>query len=146
MTDDQLMKDLTVVSGQRFNRARDRRQAQVYTWAKAAFGKSHVVSIEQRSIRFLEEAIELAQSGGCTEEIAHKLVSFVFARPVGTMASEIGGVGITLLCLAQAAHMSADECEVAEFLRVLDKPLEHFAARNKAKNQAGFNVVKGKKT
>jgi hypothetical protein len=47
---------------------------------------------------------------------------------------------MTLLALAAAAGLSADEAEVDEMLRVLNKPLEHFTARNEAKNAAGFGI------
>lgn len=73
--------------------------------------------------------------------MAHRLVDHVFALPVGDLAQEIGGVGVTLLALSQAAGISADTSEYAEFARVLAKPLEHFKARNEAKNAAGFNVA-----
>ena len=75
--------------------------------------------------------------------MVHRLVDYVFARPVGNLAQEIGGVGITLLALAQAATIDADAEEQREFERVLAKPLEHFAARNAAKNAAGFNIPEG---
>lgn len=73
--------------------------------------------------------------------MVHKLVDHVFDRPPGNLAQEIGGSGITLLCLAQAAGLSADIEEARELKRVLKKPLAHFAARNEAKNAAGFNVA-----
>lgn len=70
--------------------------------------------------------------------MAHKLVDFVFSRPVGLLEREIGGVSITLLALAAAAGVSADKCEREEFVRILSKPVDYFTERNKAKNEAGF--------
>ncbi len=71
----------------------------------------------------------------------HKLVDYVYAKEPGSLAQEIGGCSITLLALAHAGGVSADGEEVREMKRVLAKPLAHFAARNKAKNDAGFNVA-----
>jgi NTP pyrophosphatase (non-canonical NTP hydrolase) len=120
---------------------RDARQEQVHDWCAAAFGADHANSIPQRGIRLLEEAIELAQACGCEREMCHKLIDHIFDKPAGEIGQEIGGVGTTLLALAAAAHRSAEAEERAEVARVLSKPLEYFAARNKVKNDAGFNVT-----
>jgi hypothetical protein len=117
---------------------RDSRQQQVHEWCAAAFGADHATSIPHRAIRMCEEAIEACQAAGGARSMVHRLVDYVFDRPAGELAQEIGGVGITLLTLAQAAGMSADAEEVREFERVLAKPLEHFRERNEAKNDAGF--------
>jgi hypothetical protein len=122
---------------------RDHRQARVASWCIGAFGHQHANSIPQRGIRLLEEAIEAAQAAGVDLAMAHKLLDFVYARPVGKLDQELGGIGITLLALAHAADLSADDCEERELQRVLAKPLKHFHARNEAKNAAGFNVTGG---
>lgn len=116
------------------------RQQRVHRWCIAAFGDDHARSIEQRGIRLAEEALELAQAAGCSAEMIHKLVDYVFSRPVGDLRQEAGGVGVTLLALGAAAGFSVDVAEEAEIARVLSKPLAHFAARNAAKNAAGFDV------
>lgn len=145
---------------------RDERQKTVGEWCAAAFGVAHASSVPQRALRLLEEAIEAFQVGAdqvprvgcCTPQlcatcgpdcggrqaaagVAHKLVDYVFSRPVGELGQELGGIGVTLLALANAAGLSADAEEAKETARVLSKPLEHFAARNLAKNEAGFNVT-----
>lgn len=121
--------------------SRDLRQADTHAWCVAAFGGDHAASVPQRGVRLLEEAIEVCQAAGGDRDMAHRLVDHVFDRPPGALAQELGGVGVTLLALAEAAGLSADACEAAEIERVLAKPLEHFAARNAAKNAAGFDVV-----
>jgi hypothetical protein len=122
---------------------RRRRQVDVSLWCEAAFGADHASSVPQRAVRMLEEAVELYQACGGDLMMAHKLLDFVFARPVGTISGELGGVGITTLALAQAAGEDADEAECIEFDRVLAKPLKHFHQRNEAKNAAGFDVTGG---
>ena len=121
--------------------SRDWRQRAVHSWCCDAFGIEHASSVPQRAVRMLEEAIELYQACDGDLAMAHKLLDFVFARPVGTIKSELGGVGMTVLALAEAARISADEAENAEFDRVLAKPLKHFHQRNEAKNAAGFDVT-----
>jgi NTP pyrophosphatase (non-canonical NTP hydrolase) len=120
---------------------RDIRQARVAEWCTEAFGAEHTTSIPQRGIRMLEEAIELAQACGCDPAMAHKLVDFVYSRPPGTIGQELGGVGTTVLALANAAGLSADAEEAREVTRVLSKPREHFTQRNQAKNAAGFDAL-----
>lgn len=116
------------------------RQLQVATWCAKAFGSEQAYSVPHRGLRFFEEASEGAQASGVTKEMAHKMVDYVWSRPVGELAQELGGIGVTVLALAEAARLSADLCERNEIVRVLSKPLEHFADRNQVKNDAGFNL------
>jgi hypothetical protein len=118
---------------------RQERQERIHAWGTAAFGERDMV-VQQRGIRLLEEAIEAYQACGNTAEMAHKLVDFIFARPVGELGQEIGGISVCLLALAQSAGLSADGEELREVTRVLAKPLAHFTERNAAKNAAGFHV------
>ncbi len=80
--------------------ARDERQCKVSEWCAAAFGADHANSVPQRAVRLLEEAIEAYQAAGADPVMAHKLIDFVFSRPAGSLAQEIGDVGLTLLAIA----------------------------------------------
>jgi hypothetical protein len=84
-------------------------QAKVQPWLLACFGEMIPGDREERNHRFLEEALELVQSCGCTASEAHQLVDYVFGRPVGELHQEVGGVMVTLaaLCLANDADMHA---------------------------------------
>lgn len=92
-------------------------------------------------MRLLEEAIEAFQSAGCDAAMAHRLIDHVFSKAAGELSQELGGVGVTLLALAHAARLDADAEERREVERVLSKPIEWFAERNRAKNEAGFDVT-----
>lgn len=113
------------------------RQQIVAMWCMNAFGAEAATFLPQRGVRHLEESCETAQAAGVTRVMAHKLVDYVWSRPIGDLKQEIGGAGLTLLALAAAAGLSADE-------RVLSKPLEHFAKRNAEKNAAGINATEPK--
>jgi NTP pyrophosphatase (non-canonical NTP hydrolase) len=121
--------------------SRDQRQATIASWAERAFSREEATSIPQRGLRLLEEAIEAFQACGGDEAIAHKLVSHVFGRPAGSVGQELGGVAVTVLALAAAAGLSADEEECREVHRVLSKPLGEFTQRNASKNAAGFKIA-----
>lgn len=117
---------------------RECRQRAITTWARACFGDEQATSLPQRAVRLLEEAIEAYQAAGGSREMAAELVDFVFKRPPGTLAQELGGVSVCLLVMASAMGRTADGLEVDEVERVMAKPIEHFTARNQAKNDAGF--------
>lgn len=117
---------------------RNKRQTVVAEWCKACFGVHEATFLPQRGMRLVEEAVEAAQAAGITAADAHRVVDHVFGRPVGDLRQELGGVGVTLLALANAAGLSADEAEVLEVERVLSKPTEHFQKRNAEKNAAGL--------
>jgi hypothetical protein len=118
-----------------------KRQRSVSEWCARAFGADHASSIPQRAVRLLEEAIEAYQSAAGDAEMAHRLIDYVFERPAGSLAQELGGIGVTLLALAEAANLDAEVEEVREVRRVMSKPLDHFRDRNDAKNAAGFEVL-----
>jgi len=134
------MKPVTSTFTVEQNLPRDARQAMIIDWARMAFGEAEAMGIPQRGLRLLEEAIEAFQACGGDETIAHKLVAYVFARPPGEIGQELGGVAVTVLALAAAAGLSADEEECREIHRVLSKPLREFTERNANKNAAGFKI------
>lgn len=91
-------------------------QGRVRPWMMACFGAEISADGAERNHRFLEESLELVQACGCTASEAHKLVDYVYGRPVGVREQEVGGVMVTLaaLCLAQDLDMhDAGETELA---------------------------------
>lgn len=85
-------------------------QERVAPWMQSCFGPVISADSEERNHRFLEEALELVQACGATKENCHKLVDYVYGRPVGEPSQEVGGVMVTLaaLCLAQKLDMHRD--------------------------------------
>jgi hypothetical protein len=61
----------------------DSYQSRIHKWMLACFSPSIVMDATERNHRFLEEALELVQSLGCTASEAHQLVDYVFGRPDG---------------------------------------------------------------
>jgi len=94
-------------------------QDRVHPWLLECFGPEIAADTVERNHRFLEEALELVQSCSCTQEDAHKLVDYVFNRPIGEKTQEVGGVMVTLaaLCLANKLDMhTAGEVELTRIL------------------------------
>ena len=83
-------------------------QARVSDWLSACFPYSARTDRGERTHRFLEEALELAQASGCSRQDAEALVAYVFSRPVGQPEQEVGGVIVTLagLCGATSIDMA----------------------------------------
>jgi len=107
-------------------------QDRVQPWMMACFGAEISADRIERNHRFLEEAIELVQSLGCTADEARQLVDYVFGLPIGDPKQEVGGVMVTLaaLCLANGFDMhTAGETELS---RVWTK-VEQIRAKQAAK-------------
>ena len=119
---------------------RSGRQEMVYQWVSHTFGADHANNLEQRIIRFFEEAIELYQACGGDRRLAHKLIDFNFDKPAGDIAKELGDTGFTLLSVAAASGLNADEEEDRIALANMRRARAEMMARNQAKNDAGFEA------
>lgn len=110
----------------------DTLQSRVAPWMQACFGDEIANDIIERNHRFLEEALELVQSKGCTASEAHQLVDYVFGRAVGEPHQEVGGVMVTLAALCLAADLNMHQAGEDELARVWEK-VEQIRAKQAAK-------------
>lgn len=94
-------------------------QKRVKAWMLACFGETISADKSERNFRFLEEALELVQATGCTAEEAHRLVDYVYDRPVGEPFQEVGGVMVTLAALCQANKLDMHDAGEVELQRIL---------------------------
>lgn len=111
-------------------------QTLVRLWVVRAFGEEVANDRTERTHRFLEEALELAQSTGCTQEHAHALVEYVYGRPMGVPGQEVGGTLLTLAALCSARGIAMDIEASAEIARV-NKPeiLDKIRLKQEAKKR-----------
>ncbi len=96
-------------------------QSRVKPWLDACFGPKIASDKIERNHRFLEEALELVQSLGCTREEANQLVDYVYDRPVGIPPQEVGGVMTTLAALCLANDFNMHELGETELERIWTK-------------------------
>lgn len=79
--------------------------ANVGEWVIHTFGSSALFSMEERALRFMEEATELAQACGLSYARVGAVQKHVYGRTVGTVRNEIGGTIHTLAALAAGMSM-----------------------------------------
>lgn len=113
------------------------RQAIIADWGRRTFGERTYNDMRERVARLLEEAVELAQCEGLPAEDAHRIVDYIYGRPVGNHYQEVGGVAVTLAAYAAVAGMNLDQAEMEEIRRVLNVPIEKFRAKQAAKAAVG---------
>lgn len=99
-------------------------QDRVQPWMMACFGAEISGDKVERGDRLLEEVLELLQSGGYDPARVGALRDYVWSRPGGEPAQEVGGVEVTLAayCLAFGLDMhAAGEAELARIWTKVDK-------------------------
>lgn len=109
-------------------------QNRVDQWMLNCFNDEIAYSQKERNHRFLEEALELVQSLGCTEQEVYQLVNYVYNRKVGSPMQEAGGVLVCLAALCTAAEMNMNEAGEKELVRIWGK-VETIRAKHAAKPQ-----------
>lgn len=120
---------------------RDERQRAVFAWALETFGENRIRDTKERAFRLLEEVIELVQAEDVPMERVLELVGYIYSRKKGTVAEELGNVGVTLLVYAEAAEQSADAREAAEVARVTSIDKDTWAKRYRRKVVDGMTLV-----
>jgi hypothetical protein len=96
-------------------------QERVEAWLEACFPLEVRSNRSERTHRFLEEALELAQANGCSRADALALVDYVFGRPKGDPAQEVGGVMVTLASLCSATGLNMDQAGDVELSKNWDR-------------------------
>ena len=106
-------------------------QLRVAEWLAACFGLSAAMDKDERMHRFLEEALELAQAGGCTKDDAAQLLEYVFSRMPGNAIDEVGGVMVTLAGMCEASGLDLEDAGERELARVWSRTEEIRAKRSR---------------
>lgn len=108
-------------------------QRNVDSWMDACFGQTIKADQVERADRFIEEALELAQTiPGFDADRGHALVDYVFGREVGESFQEVGGVMVTLAALCNEINLDIQSAAACELSRVWTK-VEAIRAKQAAK-------------
>lgn len=116
-------------------------QAGVAEWMGQCFLPSLYSNMTERGDRLLEEVLELLQAHGYDKTRVATLVDYVFGRPVGEPAQEVGGVMVTLAGYCWVAGLDMHANGQAELDRI-NQPvvMARIRAKQEAKNALHFDT------
>nr|WP_313518511.1 hypothetical protein [Stenotrophomonas pavanii] len=116
-------------------------QAGVAEWMGQCFLPSLYSNMTERGDRLLEEVLELLQAHGYDKARVPTLVDYVFGRPVGDPAQEVGGVMVTLAGYCWVAGLDMHAAGDAELARI-NQPdvMAKIQAKQEAKNALHFDT------
>lgn len=92
----------------------------------------------ERSMRFTEEAIELALACSMPRETLDSIVARVYARPQGNIQMEAAQCQVTLELLAKVLRIDLEAAATEEFYRVQSISKEEWGRRHAAKVAIGI--------
>ncbi len=116
-------------------------QAGVSKWMGQCFLPSLYSDMTERGDRLLEEVLELLQAHGYDKARVPTLVDYVFSRPVGDPAQEVGGVMVTLAGYCWVAGLDMHAAGDAELARI-NQPevMDKIRRKQEAKNALHFDT------
>lgn len=106
-------------------------------WTVTRLGEACLTDRHERAVRLVEEAIELCQAEGVTQEFVQRVLDRAYSRPVGDVEQEGGGVGLTFLAWAFAAKLDPMKITQCELERIEAKPLDFYRRKQEEKARAG---------
>jgi len=93
-------------------------QKLVAEWIRQVLGEESASNGPERSLRLVEESVELAQVLGVGADEIHRLVDYVFSRPVGEVQREIAGCMVTLYGVASSVGVDVEYAFAKELMRI----------------------------
>ncbi|WP_286068846.1 hypothetical protein [Stenotrophomonas sp. 57] len=116
-------------------------QSGVAEWMGQCFLPSLYSNMTERGDRLLEEVLELLQAHGYDKARVPTLVDYVFGRPVGDPAQEVGGVMVTLAGYCWVAGLDMHAAGDAELARITQpEVMAKIRAKQEAKNALHFDT------
>lgn len=116
-------------------------QAGVSEWMGQCFLPSLYSNMTERGDRLLEEVLELLQAHGYDQGRVSTLVDYVFGRPVGDPAQEVGGVMVTLAGYCWVAGLDMHAAGDAELRRITQpEVMAKIRRKQEAKNALHFDT------
>lgn len=113
----------------------------VSEWMDKCFLPSLYSDMTERGDRLLEEVLELLQAHGYDKARVPTLVDYVFSRPVGDPAQEVGGVMVTLAGYCWVAGLDMHVHGHAELARISHpEVMAKIRAKQEAKNALHFDT------
>jgi hypothetical protein len=109
----------------------------VLDWAVAMFGPV-AKNRDERAARVLEEAVELAQACGLSQDVCAKIVTRVYSREHGDLRMEFGQLQMVMYAFAANEGLNEETEAEIEFSRVSQWPKSHWDQRHAQKVKDGI--------
>lgn len=109
-------------------------------WAANTFTADVACDRRERAFRAIEEALELAQACGLSQEDVDRVTERVFDREPGQIDLEIGQSAMSLAILSEVHGIDMPLAMIMEFNRVQTIPKEEFEKRHAEKVEAGIAI------
>jgi hypothetical protein len=109
---------------------------------RGVWGDELAFNRHERGTRLGEEALETMQTLGITVDETHRLVDYVYGRPVGRPDQELAGTVRCLLALAQALGLDLETLLAAEVERLTHADHDKLRKKNEEKAQAGVSLYR----
>jgi hypothetical protein len=108
-------------------------------WHKKVFGADSYMDTRERALRLYEEATEVAQVVGVPLNDLQRQLEDTYARPVGKIHQELGGVFVTFLLMCINQGENALQCLQDEHARInLPEMIEKIQRSQAEKKAKGF--------
>lgn len=114
-------------------------ETRVASWIRTRIGPG-AIHPQERAMRLLEEAIELAQAEGISQDLVLKQVGYVFARSIGDPVQEAGGVAVCLLGWCAGRGTRLEDIMLRELHRIEAKPIHEIRGSLARKTDADLVV------
>lgn len=115
-------------------------QARVTDWVRSTFTAEEANDVPERSLRMVEEAVELTQACGVDAATVHRLVDYVFSRPTGLPSQEIAGCMVTLYAVATPLGVDADVAFEKELERIRQPAVVERCRRRQHEKRAALSA------
>lgn len=113
------------------------RQRRAFDWALATYGERTRLRRYQ-AFRFIEEAMELAQTQGLGLDDLILAAKYVSERKVGDTKTEIGDVRVCLDIMAENLGVSVDSCHTTALSRIHGLDADRCRMKDEAKVAFGM--------
>lgn len=131
----------TAIKAMRRSIEADTFQYRVGKWMDKCFLQSLYSNMTERGDRLLEEVLELLQSKGYDRARVATLVDYVWSRPAGDPAQEVGGVMVTLAGFCYIAGLDMYRDGEKELDRInMPEIMEKIKRKQEAKNAIHFDT------
>lgn len=112
-------------------------QHRVADWLRVCFGPKIAADRLERADRLLEEVLELLQATGYPKERVAALRDYVWSRPEGEPAQEVGGTMVTLAAFCAAQDLDLVASAEAEYARISQPEIIEKIRRKQAAKPVG---------